>query len=213
MNKSLFAFLTFTVVLADVFSDAKAEEVIRYGSVTNEIPQVELKKEDDVFDTSADVKPLAVRMSESERQQENSSDLDYIEDDFQLPDLPCDSKNLKQQVEGFILNSLKEKSVRSVVQKRERILMVKNMPDFEDVTGQKIDAKKDFYAASADAFLRINEHREIKHICKSSNADAENNFKDVYVIIYPYLNFYKIVVTNLMTSTENLDNATFIYNW
>lgn len=213
MNKSLFAFLTFTVVLADVFSAAKAEEVIRYGSVTNEIPQVELKKEDDVFDTSADVKPLAVRMSESERQQENSSDLDYIEDDFQLPDLPCDSKNLKQQVEGFILNSLKEKSVRSVVQKRERILMVKNMPDFEDVTGQKIDAKKDFYAASADAFLRINEHREIKHICKSSNAEAENNFKDVYVIIYPYLNFYKIVVTNLMTSTENLDNATFIYNW
>lgn len=213
MNKSLFAFLTFTVVLADVFSDAKAEEVIRYGSVTNEIPQVELKKEDDIFDTSAEVKPLAVRMSESERQQENSSDLDYIEDDFQLPDLPCDSKNLKQQVEGFILNSLKEKSVRSVVQKRERILMVKNMPDFEDVTGQKIDAKKDFYAASADAFLRINEHREIKHICKSSNADAENNFKDVYVIIYPYLNFYKIVVTNLMTSTENLDNATFIYNW
>lgn len=213
MNKSLFAFLTFTVVLADVFSAAKAEEVIRYGSVTNEIPQVELKKEDDVFDTSAEVKPLAVRMSESERQQENSSDLDYIEDDFQLPDLPCDSKNLKQQVEGFILNSLKEKSVRSVVQKRERILMVKNMPDFEDVTGQKIDAKKDFYAASADAFLRINEHREIKHICKSSNADAENNFKDVYVIIYPYLNFYKIVVTNLMTSTENLDNATFIYNW
>lgn len=213
MNKSLFAFLTFTVVLADVFSAAKAEEVIRYGSVTNEIPQVELKKEDDVFDTSAEIKPLAVRMSESERQQENSSDLDYIEDDFQLPDLPCDSKNLKQQVEGFILNSLKEKSVRSVVQKRERILMVKNMPDFEDVTGQKIDAKKDFYAASADAFLRINEHREIKHICKSSNADAENNFKDVYVIIYPYLNFYKIVVTNLMTSTENLDNATFIYNW
>ena len=213
MNKSLFAFLTFAAVLYGVFSEAKAEDIIRYGAVTNEIKQVELKKEDDVFDTSADIKPLTVRMSESERQQENSSDLDYIEEDFQLPDLPCDSKNLKQQVENFILNSLQEKSVRSVVQKRERILMVRNMPDFEDVTDQKIDAKQDFNAASADAFLRINEHREIKHICKSSNEAAENNFKNVYVIIYPYLNFYKIVVTNLMTSTENLDNASFIYNW
>ena len=80
MNKSLFAFLTFTAVLYGVFSEAKAEDIIRYGAVTNEIKQVELKKEDDVFDSSADIKPLTVRMSESERQQENSSDLDYIEE-------------------------------------------------------------------------------------------------------------------------------------
>ena len=84
MNKSLFAFLTFTAVSYGVFSEAKAEDIIRYGAVTNEIKQVELKKEDDVFDSSADIKPLTVRMSESERQQENSSDLDYIEEDFQI---------------------------------------------------------------------------------------------------------------------------------
>ena len=106
MNKSLFAFLTFTAVLSGVFSEANAEEVIRYGVITNEIKPVELKKEDDVFDTSTDIKPLTVRMSESERQEENNSDLDYIEEDFQLPDLPCDSKNLKRQVENFMLNSL-----------------------------------------------------------------------------------------------------------
>ena len=84
MNKSLFAFLTFTAVLYGIFSEAKAEDIIRYGTVTNEIKHVELKKEDDVFDSSADIKPLTVRMSESERQQENSSDLDYIEEDFQF---------------------------------------------------------------------------------------------------------------------------------
>lgn len=192
------------------------DSFFRSGYIVNEVKRVELKTEDDVLDAGTDIKPLAQHLSASEGQQEDSSDFDYIKEDnekIELPDLPCNDPKLKKQVESFIMNSLRQKEAHSVLEKRKRLLMVRGMPDFEDVTGQKINSEKNFMAASADAYLRINERRTIKHICKSSNPEAMRNFNDVYVIIYPYLNFYKIVVPNLMPSNDALEEATFIYNW
>ena len=214
MNKNLFALITLSVL--GFILNCQAEditEIMRDGYVTKEIPEIELKAEDDVFDASTEVKPLATRMSESEQMQESNSDLDYIEEDIPLPDLPCDSPNLKKQVEAFMLNNLNMYATNSVIEKRNRILMLKNLPDFVDVTGEKIDSKANFQAASADAYLRINKKRKILHVCKSSNMNKAYNLKDVYVIIYPYLEYYKVVVPNVMNSIEELDKSTFIYNW
>ena len=41
----------------------------------------------------------------------------------------------------------------------------------------------------------------------------DKSFKNVDIIIYPFMNYYKVVVTNLLTSPENMEEATFIYNW
>lgn len=214
MNKNLFALITLSVL--GFILNCQAEditEIMRDGYVTKEIPEIELKAEDDVLDASTEVKPLTTRMSKSEQMQESNSDLDYIEEDVPLPDLPCDSPNLKKQVEAFMLNNLNMYATNSVIEKRNRILMLKNLPDFVDVTGEKIDSKANFQAASADAYLRINEKRKILHVCKSSNMNKAYNLKDVYVIIYPYLEYYKVVVANAMNSIEDMDKSTFIYNW
>ncbi len=214
MKKNLFA-LTILSVLGFILNCRAADDgqIIREGYSIRETPKVELNIEDDVLDASAEVKPLATRMSKSEQMQETNSDLDYIEENIVLPDLPCDSPNLKKQVEAFMLNNLNKFATNSVIEKRNRILMLKNLPDFKDVSGEKIDSKVNFLAASADAYLRINEKRKILHVCKSSNLNKEYNLKDVYVIIYPYLEYYKVVVANVMNSIEDLDKSTFIYNW
>ena len=80
MNKNLFALITLSVF--GFILNCQAEditEIMRDGYVTKKIPEIELKAEDDVFDASTEVKPLATRMSESEQMQESNSDLDYIE--------------------------------------------------------------------------------------------------------------------------------------
>lgn len=217
MKNKLFFLWTFLLstqwsfaCLADNESASKLQYIEEDGLT---IPYSELQKQDDVFDASAEVKPLTSELSQKEQQQEDSSDLNYIDEQSELPDLPCNSPNLKKQIAAFIYNNLKQQTTFSVVELRKRNLMVKNLSEFQDVTDDKIDSSKYFVAAATDAYLRINQHREIKHICKSFNQDASKQFNDLYVIIYPFLNFYKIVVTNLMNSTEDLEKATFIYNW
>ena len=137
MNKNLFALITLSVLGFILNCQAEdVSEIMRDGYVTKEIPEIELKAEDDVLDASTEVKPLTTRMSKSEQMQESNSDLDYIEEDVPLPDLPCDSPNLKKQVEAFMLNNLNMYATNSVIEKRNRILMLKNLPDFVDVTGE-----------------------------------------------------------------------------
>ena len=212
MKKSLFVFLMFVPLLitGKVWADDEAEFVEKYGG---KVPLAEMKAEDDVFNADTKINEPEAQMSESERQQEDSSDFDYMDDKQELPDLPCDSPNLKKQVKSFIMNSLNQTAAYSVAERRHRILMVRDLADFEDVTSEKIGGKKYYAAASTAAFLRINQKREIKHVCVSRNTGEAEKFKTLHILIYPYLNYYKVVVANLVTSTENLDDATFIYNW
>lgn len=215
-NKLFFlcTFLLLTQLSFACFADYESTQKLQYVEENGlTYPYSELQKQDDVFDASAEVKPLATELSQKEQLQENSSDLDYIEEQTELPDLPCNSPNLKKQIAAFIYNNLKQQTTFSVIELRKRNLMVKNLSEFQDVSADKIDSSKYFVAAATDAYLRINQHREIKHICKSFNKDASKRFNDIYVIVYPFLNFYKVVVTNLMNSTDDLEKATFIYNW
>ena len=212
MKKSLFVFLMFAL-LWTAGKVCLADEPQFVEKLGGKVPMVELKPEDDVFNADTNINELEMQMSEIERQQENRSDLDYIDDELKQPDLPCDSPKLKKQVESFIMNSLNQTSAYSVAERRHRILMVRNLADFEDVSSEKIDGKKYYEAASAAAFLRINQKREIKHICVSKNTNEAEKFKTLYILIYPYLNYYKVVVANLVVSTDRLDDASFIYNW
>ena len=217
MKNKLFFLWTFLLSTQWSFACLAADESAQKLQYIEEdglrIPYSELQKQDDVFDASVEVKPLATELSQKEQQQEDSTDLNYIDEQSELPDLPCNTPNLKKQIASFIYNNLKQQTTFSVIELRKRNLMVKNLSEFQDVTADKIDSSKYFVAAATDAYLRINQHRKIKHICKSFNQDASKQFNDLYVIIYPFLNFYKVVVTNLMNSTEDLEKATFIYNW
>lgn len=156
----------------------------------------------------ADIKPIERQISDTEKMQETGSDLSYISDETTRPDLLCSDDTLLQRVKDFIYEVEKQKNIVSVPQKRERILLVENLNPLQEISEDKV--KSNFETAATLTYLRINGHHEIHRICVSPD-NRSKKFKDVYVVIYPYLQHYKVTVTNLVLVPENADDATFIY--
>lgn len=177
------------------------------------IKKAEISPETENLNFSADVGPLEKEMAEEEKTAEKNSDFEHIREPDKMPEVTCNLPQLKKQVEEFVYKNLTADPTSSVIERRRRILAVRNLHDFEDVTEEKIDAKKDFSAASAVAYLKINENRQISRICRSSGNKDNEKLDRLYAVVYPYTSYYKVVVPNLITSVENMDEATFIFNW
>lgn len=166
-------------------------------------------EEDDLYD-GAEIRPIERQLSEEEKQEETSSDLDYIRDESKMPDLLCSNESLLKQVRQFIYETEQTKPTTSVPEKRARVLTVNYLNQLQEVTEK--DIRNDFNAAAIVASLKINEKREIHRICASMN-NKSKKYGNVYVVIYPYINYYKVVVTNLAILPEKMNDATFIFNW
>lgn len=165
--------------------------------------------EDDLYDGAA-IQPLTGQLSENEKLQENSTDLNYTEDNPQRPELLCSDEKLLQEVRDFIYQHVQSKKTNSVLEKRAQTLLVKNLHAFEEIDEKNIE--NNFEANAALMYLKVNEHREIYRICASRN-NQYDAFKNTYLIIYPYINYYKVVVTNLIALPENMADATFLHSW
>ncbi|MBR1825378.1 MAG: hypothetical protein IJ770_02205 [Alphaproteobacteria bacterium] len=167
-------------------------------------------EKDDLYD-GAEIKPLAGTMSDAEKMQEENAGFEFNEDDKNSqPELLCSEPNLWKQVGEFIYKYVQNQSAKTVPERRAQLLLIRNLSRFEEI---KEDALKNSFDASAAAMhLKMNEGREIYRMCVSKHNNSKR-FEDVYVLIYPYITYYKVVVTNLAISPENLEDATFIYNW
>lgn len=165
--------------------------------------------EPEVLSDDTAIKPLETHLSEAEKMQEESSDLNYIADETPRPDLLCDDEDLFRQTKDFIFSSEQKKPTSSVHEKRARILLVNNLHRFHEVDKEAL--RGHFEASAALANLRINQGREVHRICASLD-NKSKKFKDIYLIIYPYLDRYKVIVTNIMLLPEKMDDATFIFN-
>ena len=188
------------------------EEVINTMPNGDPVPHIYKLEDESVLPESNDVEPLNIELSEDEKSQENSTGIYDIEENKPMPELECSNPNLIRQVKDFIYNNINRVGTNSVVEKRNRILLVKNLHDFEDITGQELSGKDSFSASSVMAHLKINEGKEIYKLCKSSG-NLSKEFANLYVVIYPYAKYYNVVVANLVTSTSNIERATFVYNW
>lgn len=164
------------------------------------------------LDSSIEVAPLKARLSQAEKQQENSSDLSYIEKETELPDLPCTDEKLRQQIKKYIFANITEHPTNSVLTKRERVLLVNNLHEFKEISEENIKGKNNFMIRAALMNLKINQKRQINHVCVSQDNDSQK-FQNIYVVIYRYIGYYKIMIANLLNDPEEQDEATFIYNW
>ena len=209
MKKYAVSLLLIMLLLLPVTVGAE-EQAVRDAAPAAEA--VEPLDEDVQDDTMIDIQPLGIGMSAQERQQENSTAVDFISNVDKLPDLSCDNVRLQEQVESFIYRKISEKSSSSAVERRNRVLLVRNLHHFTEITQENIKRGDGFSVQAALMNLRINQNREIAHICVSQG-NQYNKFKNVYLIIYPFANFYKIVVANLLDNVDDLDSATFVYNW
>ena len=203
MNKLKTLFFMLSSILCFLISNTNAENL--------KTKDIKIDNTDDFY-VGEEIKPLTKEMSPKEQIEVNAYNYDIVSGKQPLPELDCSSPNLKQQVENFIFSDLNKENTNSVIEKRNRILSVRNLSHFIDASDEKIDADKDFLAAASLAYLKINRQREIYKVCKSLN-NKYNKLKNLYIIIYPYLQYYKVVVTNLVVTTDDIDKATFIYNW
>lgn len=164
-------------------------------------------EEDDLYD-GGEIKPLRGTLSQTEKMQKGGGFED--DDEPRLPELLCSDEKLRQQVGRFVYDFVNKQPKRTVPGRRSQVLLIKNMNAFQEI--KDTDLKKNFEASAALMYLRMNENREIYKICVSKDNDNKN-YRNLNIIIYPFLNFYKVVVTNLISAPENMDDATFIYNW
>lgn len=172
----------------------------------------EMLDEDAEDDIEVDISQLNIGLSKEEQLQENSTSVDFIANVDKIEDLPCNDTKLLEQVQNFIHQKISEKDASSFVEKRERVLMVRNLNNFEEINQNEIGKKDGFKAQAALMNLRINQNKEILHIC-SSLGNKYNKFQRIYLIIYPFANFYKVVVANLIENVDDIEQATFVYNW
>lgn len=186
-----------------------AGDIVHYGLKTQ--ADIKIKKltpeEDDLYD-GGEIKPLRGTLSATEKMQKGGSFED--DDEPRLPDLQCSDEKLREQVGKFVYEFAGKQIKNTVPAKREQVLMVRNIKTFEDADEKEL--KKNFEASAALIYLKMNKNREIYKICASKN-NKNKKFRDFYIILYPYLNFYKVVVTNFISNPEKMDEATFIYNW
>lgn len=186
-------------------------DLVHYSNY-GKMPEIkELPEEEDDLYSGAEVKPMVAKISEAEKQQDLSTDMDYVDKEFVLPELSCDNDNLRRQVALFIQNNTKSEE-NSVKSRRSRLLMIKNMHSFEEISEEELENNKNFKLRAVVAHLRINENREIYKVCESKNNNIGQH-DNIYIVIYPYLKYYKVVVTNLMNTAEKIDEVTFMYNW
>lgn len=227
MNKNIFWFLicllwTFPAFCEEGEGAANAQieqteqsaedlsDIVHYTH-HGQMPEIkELDESEDDLYSGSDVKPMEIRISEDEKQQNLDTDLDYVSKEYTLPELSCNNEGLTNQVALFIQGHVNDEE-SSVKGRRNRILMVKNMHNFEEINENDV-GKNNFNTRAALMHLRINENREIYKICESRD-NQFGKFHSVYLILYPYFKYYKVVVTNLISVPEKLDDATFIYSW
>lgn len=189
------------------------EEVIHTGyDQLGEIKSLVLEKDEDDLYADPEIKPLNKEMSGEERSDKNNTDFTDLFGEKKLPELLCSDAKLKQQVEDFIYQNINKQETRSVVEKRLRVLLVKNLKDFAEITAEDITGKNKFEALAAVMELKVNRFTPIYKICASKGNDY-SKFESVYVVIYAYQDYYKVVVSNLMPTPNRMDEATFIYNW
>lgn len=171
----------------------------------------EQKETSDELYMGSEIKPLEKDLSDAERQQENNETFDSYTP-RQNADLACDNEKLLPQVENFIYQKINAQETSSVAQKRERLLLVRNMNAFAEVDEHNINADKHFMTAAILTSLKINQKRKVSKICRSTH-NRSAKFGEIDVIIYPFAQYYKVVVTNLVPAVEKMDEGTFIFNW
>lgn len=208
-------FVLGAALLWEANAKAEAEHEMMNSYFDDVLQTVEIKEmseeTDNAFNADVEIVPLKKSLSAEESMLEDSSDLSVI-DSQPLTALNCNNPKLKEQVEHFIYKNINQKDTNSVLEKRRRLLMVRNMADFEEIDIEQIDSKADFETLAALAYMKINKHIEINKICRSQQ-NRNDKFKNIYAVLYTVAGYYKVVVTNLMPVTDKMDEATFIFTW
>ncbi len=200
------------VTPANNTEDPNREITVHMGyEKLGEVNKMAITAEEDNLYTNTDVIPMDKEMSDTERVTEDVQIFNDEKEEKSLA-LTCDNPALKQQILNFIYQKISKNETRSVIEKRVRALLVKNMRDFREITNEEITGKSAFNTKAAMMELRVNKHFPAQRICESKG-NKFDNFENIYAVIYEDEGYYKVIVTNFMISPNETNDATFIFNW
>lgn len=206
--KKIFLFLLLNLICCGICRAQTAQ----YAADGENGPAIYELQDQSVLDGSDVVKPLEKELSAQEQLQENNSSFENVGMEESVPELMCDNPKLKEQVKDFIYQHINKVGTNSVIEKRNRILLVKNLHELQQIDEEQLQGKDSFATSAMIAYLRINDKKNIYKICQSSG-NSTKEFANLYIIIYKYARFYYVVVSNLSLSSDDLEEATFIFNW
>lgn len=126
---------------------------------------------------------------------------------IQMP--ACSDKDFEAKIIEAAETYFANASFSSTISKRKKLLTLKNLHDFEQVSAENFLPDTDFNTANALITIKINEHVEEKDILLCRQKKGEKPF--VYVIAYPYMDNVKAYVINLAEKNSDYHAVSLIY--
>lgn len=134
---------------------------------------------------------------------------EYIEqEDIIDPNVPsCDDADLLEAVRREISQYVEKQTQGSIVEKRNRNLILKYLDTFTEKDVENFENKENYLVADRMIMLKLNQHviSENMRLCISGGK------KPVYLLIYPEDFRYNVEIINLARSGNEQDQLTFLY--
>ena len=109
----------------------------------------------------------------------------------------CDDEKLMQKTKEFIENYYKQNINNSVIERRKRYFILRNLNNFtkENIANYKTEKSRPVSDVVAEVKVNENIIEENMLLCKNQNLNKYIN--SIYLLVYPYNNRYKVFLLNL----------------
>ena len=129
-------------------------------------------------------------------------------EDVVVSNLPqCNNKVILQKVLDKIKSYQASKPVNSLVEKRARVLSLKNLTEFSEVVIEDYKHSQGLFIADEIVMVKIN-----KGIKESDMSLCKDNSDRVFLLIYPEKESYRVEILNFVPPTGNPNNFFVTYN-
>ena len=150
---------------------------------------------------------LALRVNAQDEFFEQPQDVFGQADTIKMP--ACNDQDFKAKILQTAEKYFENQPVSSTLEKRKKVLRLKNLKDFETVSVKDFSPETDFNTANALIMIKINENVEEKDILLCRQKEEDKNI--VYIIAYPYLDNVKAHLINLAEKNSDYNAVSFIY--
>ena len=114
-----------------------------------------------------------------------------------LPLPTCDDEKLMQKTKEFIENYYKQNINKSVIERRKRYFILRNLNNFTKENIANYKTEKSRPVSDIIAELKVNENIIEENMLLCKNQDINKYVDSIYLLVYPHKNGYKVFLLNL----------------
>lgn len=151
---------------------------------------------------------------ETEASQIQNDELPIFETDvmekINLLEAPqCDNPLLFKKVLQKVMDYAATMSTGSTINKRKKALILANINSFEKVDVKNISPETDLKTANALITIKVNKNIDENDFTICKQVDSKG--KPLYLIIYPYMDNFKVHIINLDSYSDDYEKISFTY--